>query len=310
MAHQKKILNFVDQSSYLFSGYILAQLKKKKTLTLIDRVIEGSDKTVAEAVIVFLSAIRYLSKDSDAFSSLEKTDSFQEFIKANEGSLIDLSLQRKVQGNLPERGLPLLEIFSKKIPGSSIAVIELGASYGLIGRCLLDPFKMIERKGRYFSQEQKIPENIKGIDYYLGIDLDPPDKEWLLISTWHERLAWRLRNLLEDLQPDPRFRVIKANAFGFPGLEPVRELLGKNPRVIVLTSFMLYQLDDIRQKQLKAEIGKFVEDVDGYWINQDVMMASVASTRSRDEYFIELNEKRIIDLPDDKCITWEWVVGG
>jgi len=305
MITNSRIVDYLNKSSHLFPSYIFSQLKDTHTLNLISRIINQSDKEIAEGVVVFLGAVKYLMPGKDAFSVLEEKDSFQEFISNHAETLVDLSIRNKVQGNLPERAFPLLEIINDKINSTSIAMIELGASFGLIGRCLLSPFRMIENKDRYFSQCQKIPKNFRGIDYYLGIDLDPPDKEWLLACAWWSPMEKRLRNLIHDLVFDPRFHLIKANALGFSQMEPVRELLKKTEKVVVLTSFMLYQLEQKKQKKLTEEILKFTDDTGAYWLNQYV---DISGSSSIEEYYISLNGERLIRLPDDKCFTWEWMV--
>lgn len=40
------------------------------------------------------------------------------------------------------------------------------------------------KKDSYFSPKQQMPLDPWPIDYYLGIELSPPNKEWLLAWEW------------------------------------------------------------------------------------------------------------------------------
>ncbi|MCK4763875.1 MAG: hypothetical protein KAW12_16855 [Candidatus Aminicenantes bacterium] len=279
-------------------------MKREENLDFISKIIDKSGKEISEAVLVFLSAVKYISKEGDVFAKLEETDSFQEYIEDNSGLIMKLSIEKSVQGNIPERGLPILEILSRKIGNTLINVIELGASYGLIGRCLLDPINIIKNKDRYFPARQKIPENIRAINKYLGIELNPPDKDWLLAGIWEEDIELRLRNFINDIQPGNEFELTQGNAFGFTTSEPVKKLVSQPGTVIVLTSFMLYQYSEKKRKILKDNILEFTKRLDGHWINQAV---NVATQSQIDDYYIAWDDKKIIELNDDTCMNWRWL---
>ena len=300
-----KILAFIETFSYAFPEYILKQAKKEKTLHLITQVMNRTGKELSEAVILTLSLIKYILRDGEAFVLLEETKSFQHFMKVYHDRIIELSTQKNVQANLPERALPFFEIFDKKIKDNDlpIAVIELGASYGLVGYCLLNPTRVIEGKERYLLPEQKIPRNPRAAAYYLGIEIEPPEKEWMLACEWELDADQRLRNFLDDTQPTGNFRLLKANAFGFSKLEEVKNLAAQPFTIIVATSFMFYQFNKEKQKELRDEILRFIDPPGFHWINQAV---NIDGGPKESKFFIEWNGKEIMELPDDRCSNWWW----
>jgi hypothetical protein len=285
------ILEFIDKLLHPIMFYEILHLKSKMSINLISRIINGSNKTIPEAVLVFMAVVRYLWKNSG---------SLQEFIKDNADLICKMAIEKKGQSNVPARALPLFEIFEKKIKDSTISVIELGASYGLIGRCLLNHKKIVEKKNAYFSSKQQMPRNPRSIENYLGIELFPPDEEWLLVWEWHPGRKEYLKNFIHDIPVDEKFRLQKGNAFGFSTLKAVKDIASQPSTVVVLTSFMLYQYDKKKQKKLRDEILEFTRKFNGYWINQTFDPYSM-------QCFIEFDKKKIIEILNDICISWKWI---
>lgn len=300
----EKIKNFVDSSAEIYPRYIFNQLKKDYALKFIMEIISNSGKEISEAVLAFLSAVKFTYKKEDVFTELEETDAFQNYVEENADLLLKISIEKKVQGNVPGRAFPILEVLSKKIGNSNINLIELGASFGLIGRCLLNHESIIGKKERYFPSRQQLPENPKGIDYYLGIELNIPSAEWMLASVWEKEAERRLKNFIEDYKNDNRFELLHGDAFGFSKLEAIKRLAEKAGTIIILTSFMLYQFDDKRKRILTDEIFNFVNSFDGHWINQDV---NISQESKMNEYYIAWDNKKIIELSDDWCFDWKWL---
>jgi len=110
----------------------------------------------------------------------------------------------------------------------------------------------------------------------------------------------RLRNLVNDIPTNKKFKLLKGNTLGFSKLKPVKDIASQPTTIIVLTSFILYQFDNKTQKMLKDEISGFIDDCGGHWINQEVTVTS-------HEFFIAFDGKKIIELPDDTCISWKWL---
>lgn len=307
MPDHEEIVHFIDNTAYLYTDYVLQQLKKEDNIRTIAQIIDQSHKEVSEAVLVYLAAIKYTFRERNVFAKLEENDSFQDYIKENFDSIFKLSLERSVQGNLPERALPILELLKEKLGNSSTDVIELGASLGLVGYCLLNPRIAIKRKDRYFSAIQKVPDDPKNVNYYLGVELNPPDEEWILACVEREEIEVRLKCFIDDLkdiQSHHKFELLKGDAFGFSDLTPVKKISEKSTAIVVLTSFLLYQFDEKKQKVLKDEIFEFINKYNGHWINQAVKV-SLGSTKN--EYYIEWDGKRVIELIDDSCRDWKWI---
>jgi hypothetical protein len=195
-------------------------------------------------------------------------------------------------------------VLHRELQVGSLGIVELGASFGLIGRCLLDPGRVSENRSLYFSTGQQIPQEFKPVDAYLGIEYDPPDRRWILAGVWQEDMENRLRHFIDDIGPDHRFELMRGNAFGFSQLQAVQDLAGKVDQVVVLTSFMLYQFDEARQRALRSEILDFTQKTGGHWLDQAV---KVSINDTAHEYSIFFNEKRLIDLADDACSSWRWL---
>jgi hypothetical protein len=302
---QETVEKIFVSGSYLYSEYIYAQLKKTDTLNFIKKIIDTSAKTPSEAIFVLLSAIRYIQKDNNALLNIEKNNSFEQILKEFAQEIMDISISKKVQGNGPERGLPILEIFGKKLFDSSICVIELGSSYGLIGNCLLNSKRILENRNSYFLPSQKMPDNPKGADFYLGIDIDPPEMEWLLACFFDPSDANRINKFIINGSCVNNIRILKASANGFSELKEVRELAATKYKLVILTSFMLYQLKDAQQELLKKEIREFTRKNNGHWICQEVEFYNGQPDLAK--YYIEWDEEKIINLDDDKCTSWKWL---
>jgi len=288
-----KILEYLDHflSPALFLE--ISQLKTATTLNLIGKIIRETNKTIPEAVGMFMAVIRYLHKD---FYTL------QEFIEKNTDIIYKLALEKKNQANLPSRGLPLLEIIGQRIDTSSLLLIELGASFGLIGHCLLNPCRIINNKNIFFHSQQQIPDfnSQNTIDYYLGIESNLPDRDWILAWEWFPHQKKNLNNFIQSFTDDERFRLVQENAFGFSKLRIVEELSLKYKDVVILTSFILHQYEKRKQQQLKEEIIEFINKRGGHWLNQDV-------SRSMDKCYLQLNGEKILDFSDDSCRNWTYL---
>jgi hypothetical protein len=305
MTERNKIIEFIDTLSALLPGYILSQLKKKESLELISQVIESSGKLLGESVIVMISIIKYLWNTRNAFAELEASDAFIDFIQRNRQSIVRLASRNRVQANIPERALPMFEIFDKELKNSPIAVIELGASYGLVGQCLLEPEKLIQNKRLYFSEDQKIPLRSSAITHYLGIELSPPEKEWIFSCFWQPEQDARLRNFTRDIpRPENKFELLTGSVFGFSNLPAVQRLIQRPVTVVVLISFLFFQLEENQRSQLKSEVLQFTQESGSHWINQGI---HYDSETNKPLFFLEWNGERIIELKDERCSDWWWL---
>lgn len=283
--------------------YTRSKLKTPGSLEIISEIITHSGKKPDQAVLVFLSAIRYLLNDPDGMTKLKKEDSFTGFINNYREKLIKIGTTKKVQANIPERALPVLEVMGRYIDRKRLAVIELGSSFGLLGYTMLHYHRFIENKKRYFKPGQKLPIKVKLPNMYIGLDLDPPDKKWLL-SCSDKKDAKPVQCILDEIPPGNNFSIIKSNAFHFPSLQIIKEIINKEYTPLFLTSFMLYQFSEEKKQELIELIEPFIEKNSGFWINQCV---TLLPGEEKVHFYTEFNRKRILELSDDRGTNWEIV---
>ena len=301
---KEEIENIYNKESYFYSAYIFNKLKNQNTLKLINEIINKSHKTPVEVIIILLATIKYIQNDIKALLKLEETNSFDSFIIENYKNILNICINRKVQANIPERGLPILEIIGRKLLNQSICIIELGASYGLIGRCLLNTSSMLDNRQLYFHPDQKFPDNQTKINYYLGIDIEPVEKEWLIAGLYNPDDATRLKNYINEIKKDNNFELLLASAIGFSRLYQVQKLVKMNYKLVILTSFMLYQFKEEQKQILKNEINEFTSTYNGHWISQEV---DLSNKKLGIQYYIEFDGNKIINLEDDMCRNWKWL---
>jgi len=304
---KKQLIDFIDKASktsgHYWSNYFTLEMKKDYVLELLSKIMIQSDKMPSEVVFVFLSSIRYIKNDIKALFEIEKNNTLEQFVNTNYDKILDLSVKRKVQANLPERGLPVMELIGKNITEENITLIELGASFGIIGQSLLNMKMLLENKKTYFLPFQQFPINPKGINKYIGIDIDPPDKEWLISCFSNIDRAIKTNDFINSIKNTDNFSLIKDSAIGFTKLDIIKKIKNHSSKIIVLTSFMLYQLDNDKQNQLKNEIKDFIKQNNGLWINMDV---DLSENSEEHKYYIEINDKKVLYLTDDSCISWNY----
>jgi hypothetical protein len=302
--NRKSIIDFIEKFKYLFSDYIAAQLLSPPVLALITEVMDRSGKQPSEAVLLLLHSIKYLSHDERALELLEQRDGFRDFLTKHDKTLLEMGIERKVQYNLPERGLPILEILGQVLKDEQIIMIELGASYGLIGVCLLNHNVLLENKQTFFAPGQQMPVNPRGVNEYIGIEIDPPDREWVLSCTDDPEEAGRIRLILDHNRIQNRVEIIKASMMGFSRLKAIKDFSSSGKKIVVLTSFVLYQFERKMRDELEQEIFGYINPVHGLWIDQSV---DTGGDHRKEHYMIKLNGKKIIELPDDRCSKWKWI---
>ena len=302
MSLHDEILKFIDELPQAALENEIEPVRTTESIEMIARIIEESGKTVSEAVLVYMAVIRYLAKNGQQHP---------EVIRQHGEEIVRLSVEKGVQANLPSRALPIFEVLHNKVGASSYSVIELGSSAGLIGRCLMNPNNIVERKELYLTPQQQLPSSMPVVNGYMGIDLSLPDDDWLIACDWEPNHRRQLQRFLADCAPmkDQDFSLHEGNVFGFSTFPQVNEFVARSvargSTVVVLTSFMMYQYEEEQKKQLRGEIFGFLTFNGGYgahWINQDVNLSA-----SPLEYYIELDGEKIVELSDDACIQWNWL---
>lgn len=302
------ILHFIELAyqtpSTMWSEYIYSQLKKNVSLELIEEICKKSDKKVSEAVLVFLSAIRYVSRNMEALNYLEESDRYPDFIEKNRDTILKVGISKRNQANFHERALPIIEIFSKKIDKSKSFVIELGASFGLIGYCMTHYDKILKKKNDYFAPDQQFPAQVKIPDSYIGLDINPPDKQWLLSCLINKKDRILINKVLTDIEINGSTQLIKSDVLHFPTVPSVLQLLNEGYSPVILTSFILYMLTAEKRKRLTDLINRFTFKHNGHWINQCV---DLQNQTGQVQFFLQLDGKNVIRLQDDRCRCWEYI---
>ena len=209
-----------------------------------------------------------------------------------------------MQANFPERGLPVMEMISLQKPLKDVFVIELGASYGLIGKLLLNMPDIITKTNNYFTDKQQFPVSWLSISSYLGIELDPPDEKWLLACTPDDQHLIRLKQFIEDYRNTENFLLLKGSAFDLEDIIAENKIDCLKVTPIILTSFMTYQLSKSQNDELESVINSFCLKYDGVWLDQ---MVRIASAGHDDAYFIRKDGIAYVKLDSDRCENWEFL---
>jgi hypothetical protein len=291
MNRREQIIQFIDRYFHPLLFYEIMHLKTNAAVDLIQRVIDQSGKGIPEATLVSWAAVRCLWRG---------TGSLDDFIKNNAGSILKMAVEKRGQANLPGRALPLFEVLARKTANSPVSVIELGASAGLIGRCLLNPAQITANRTEYFHPDSQMPDAAHPIARYLGIEHSPPDTQWLLAWEWRPGRRELLKQFIANVQGGKNFKLLQADASGFSTLEEVRDIAARDGVLVVLTSFLLYQYEHDARQRLIKEILEFTARGQRHWLNQAVDETSW-------EYYIQLDREKIIQLSSDLCTHWKWL---
>lgn len=302
------ILHFIELAyqtpSIQWSEYIYYQLKKDESLALIEEICNKSNKKASEAVLILLSALRYLSGNMNITSDLEQSDSYLDYITQTRDALLEIGITRRIQANSPDRALPVLEVLGNRIHSDKAAVIELGASFGLIGYCMTQYERLLKKKSDFFTEKQQFPEIAKVPAGYLGLDIDPPDKKWILSCLVNKTDRHLISNIISDMEKNSGFRPVKSDALHFDRLPMVQHILSEGYTPVILTSFVLYMLTEETRNSLTGLVNRFVTEQKGHWINQCVKLQNTGNSA---QFYLQLDGKNIIQLEDDRCRNWTYL---
>jgi len=227
-------------------------------------------KDVIQVMLLFYTAVEYLSKKNPLDLSLGELNNFA---AENFQDLKSLMSENTLSKNMGQRALPILLLLAEVESGKRFNAIELGASTGLIGRALINSKRFIEQVdelveiSEQFStytsavfDESGVPE----FDSYLGIDIKLSDLVWNYYCIREPDLRSQYERFLQEF-PDKTSgqTLIERSALGFSQMEEVANL--ENP--VVITSMMLYQLPPEIRLQLQNEIISFLLTNLGYWVD-------------------------------------------
>lgn len=298
----------------LWGPQVAAFLKRPPTLGFLVALVQESGKTVAEAVFVFLAAIRYLDqslsagvREDDILSGTPREVSLELFLVRHQERLWHLCLGRRVLTNLPERGLPVLEALAGLGGDHDLRVLEAGCSCGLIGRVLRNAPLVTAQAERLFAPGQQLPRELARVVDYLGFDPEAPDSQWLLCCVPGRVQRERLRHFLQVVPESPPFALETLALSDFRQHPAVKAFAapGQASRLVLLTSFVLYQVPEAGRLAITDSIRQFVQDHAAVWVNLDAVPAG-----DHFEYVLELDGRPVLMLENDLAQRWRPVGRG
>jgi hypothetical protein len=224
-------------------------------------------------------------------------DQLVRFLDHHRAQLKGLCQTRRIQANVAERGLPVLELLGRRWGRQKLFVTELGSSFGLIGRVLVSAPETLHHFDRYFAPGQQRPKDVPLVAGYRGLDLDPPDERWLLACIPLQSLRTRVARFLYEVPEGPQMEVVAGSAFdpsawGTPPPDTVP---------VILTSFLHYQLDPADRNALDRLISEYQQRNGGTWVNIRVL------TEGKEPRFVvEEDGTERIELVNDQCLSWRY----
>jgi hypothetical protein len=290
-------------------------LQRLAALEFMAAYMAETAKPLDETVLILLAAIRYIDLghgiEPGTPCILEEpvvTDKLDLFLVRHHAELFHLCRTRHVQANLFERAFPVMEVLGRRFGDQPLAVIELGCSFGMIGRALCGAHQLLARSGELCAPGQQLPDAVPRVAAYRGVDLWIPDANWLLACISRAPARLRSFRFLKDMPEPADFRVSAASAFDFPSVPEIDALA---PRFameaadrlvpVVLTSFMLYQFPAEQRERLASVIGDFLRPLDGAWINLDLRPAGESY-----HFFLAEDGVEKVILQNDICLIWDW----
>ncbi len=310
-----QLLEFINRSNFrdAWLPNVTAFLKRPACLGFLSDFIAESGKQVPDAVFVFLASIRYLNANiSTRFDEpmiLDDEDwrrNIDLFLVQHHDELFYMCKTRRTQVNVPHRALPIMDALYREYKEKEIAVLELGASFGLIGRCLRSAALVMRSFEDFFGSHHQKPVGIPTCAEYLGIELDPPDLAWILAGAPKPEFRNSIENFAHQIPELTKFRVIQGSALDFPKMPEVLSLLETKLPLVILTSFMLYQLPESVRRTFETVIRRFCSEHGGSWLNIEAtaVKGTAPEAESSYRYALEFDDKEIFELSSDFCERW------
>jgi hypothetical protein len=291
---------------------VAAFLKRPAAMDFIEEYLHETGLPADEAVLTLLAAIRCIDYKggyaADLPSVLEAPDgvvNLDLFLVRHHAELYHICRTRRIQANLPQRAWPVHEALRARYGAGRLAVIELGAAMGLIGRALCAPRFVLERGADYFDPVQRKPSALAEVAVYRGFDLDPPDADWILACCPFASERQRLERYIAEVPAGPDFTLARGLARDFPEYTGLIELEDHfrpghaDPLVpVVLTSFLLSRLPEAPRQRLADSVAIWTAARGGAWINLDRLPGPDG------HYGLELDGKAVFTFPDEYCLSW------
>lgn len=169
--------------------------------------------------------------------------------------VIELAGSQTTSKNIPQRAAAVLELLRRAnvAAGQSFAVVEIGASGGLLLDALKQPRQFLgwmATKGYQF--DSLLPEAQAQENAVLGIDLVRPPINWLQAVILDDSLRQEVKDFIGEFDRSP---VIVGDAVELDTMPEVAAFFDGAPDAVpvVLSCCMLYQLDEsLRQQVISA----------------------------------------------------------
>lgn len=231
---------------------------------------------------------------NDAIAIFDNQENFDVFVRKHFQKIIKVILSKNNNPTIPQRALSI----ARAIPfGTNVGILELGCSRGDIGLVLLNLDRVIGARDKYFFDDFNQAVSLGdfkpsySINKYFGVDIDITiDDEWLL-ALWGLKDARRnkLQHFYSDFKPldTDKFRRIRTDACDFNAYEnEIKGFFGSEKILIILTSFMLYQLPSTKRKDLVKVV-------------RDIREAFLSVTKSREVLWLDQGTPTENLLSDD-----------
>jgi len=279
-------------------------LRRPVAMNLMAECMDECGKNADEAILVLVSAMQYvylraqgIADGSTMFDGHGDFGSFELFLVRNHNEVYHLCIDRRVQANVPARALPILELIHGCYGAKPVRVIELGASAGMLGLMMMNAPAVRASWQTYFSPRQQSPVAWPEVVSYQGIDLSVPDTAWVLACIHDPQLRKQCLRFLLAFSGEAGWSVGHGSALDFPDLvQPSPD----SQAVVVVTSYLLYQLSAENRHKLQQTISGFLSAQRGCWINLDLFTDS----NGNNCFVAELDGMKKLALQDDYCMTW------
>lgn len=207
-------------------------------------------------------ACRLMSVD-EALRHFDEVACFEAFIEYHGSQIERIALIRTNNPTIPQRAFPVACHLPEGEDGTGM--LELGCSRGDIGLVLLNHAQVLACPSRYLFPDFMANvstgtlKRSQPVARYFGVDLEiAVDDAWLL-SLWGMRDARRqhLQSFYADFKPEDsaRFQRVQADACNLDAyLDAALGFFGDTEELVILTSFMVYQLSYRERKTLARRV--------------------------------------------------------
>jgi D-alanine--D-alanine ligase len=287
-------------------------------------------------VSTLAGAINYLQVEPDDSHASTSRSIFDGWVKENYSQILDLSVKRNNNPTVPQRAAVVQHYLNRKFGNSACGLLELGCSRGDIGAVLLNWNYVATRSSEYFFPSYKGHAEFSDssqmcqVVRYLGVDLNVNCEDRWLLSLWgkNDPRVKVLKSFYRDFPPLNRkdFLRVEGNATSSDSYADLAVSWFSNvERVVVLTSYLAYQLTPSERQSLASAIYQLKsrfqnhrqarERIDVHWINVDLSAEKwlTDSWRINEVFMTEIHVaqngyriKSIAELANDLGDEWKF----